>query len=178
MTADGSAPRRSSLSLTWSDVSESGRHLSTRQAAARKRSRQRLLVPMYDELSEALALCERRGPHVLTSANGRPWHPDSFRHAFKKACERAGVPGELTFHDLRGSALKAFADAGASELEIRAISGHSMKALPGALSQPISMRGRAWPRPPCASARTRDERKLQTTRKVQTDLAVSYRLSH
>jgi hypothetical protein len=43
------------------------------------------------------------------------------------------LPADLRFHDLRGSAVKAFADAGCSELEIRAISGHSMRSLAGAL---------------------------------------------
>ena len=74
---------------------------------------------------------------VLTSPAGRPWRIDTFRHEFKKACRAAGVPEHLHFHDLRGSALKAFADAGCSELELRAISGHSMKSMSGALSSYI-----------------------------------------
>jgi hypothetical protein len=72
--------------------------------------------------------------------SGRAWNIHTFRHEFRRACQDAQLRHELHFHDLRGSALKAFADAGASELEIRAISGHSMKSLPGALGSYID----AW----------------------------------
>jgi hypothetical protein len=74
---------------------------------------------------------------VLTTKAGRPWEINTFRHQFKQACRAIGLPDELRFHDLRGSALKAFADAGCTEFEIRAISGHSMKQLPGALGSYI-----------------------------------------
>lgn len=121
-----SSPR--SLSLCWSDVTDGGVTFRTAKTGVR------IFVPMYDELHEALALIPRAdSAQVLTSRSGRPWNAHTFRHEFKAACRDAGVPDELHFHDIRGSALKAFADAGASELELRAISGHSMKSMPGAL---------------------------------------------
>jgi hypothetical protein len=140
--------------------------LALRPAKQQRRARQRLFIPMYDELTEALALCPRRGPHVLTSANGRPWRADTFRHAFKTACQELELPNELRFHDLRGSALKAFADAGASELEIRAISGHSMKALAGALGSYID----AWKSLAEGAVRKRENaRRTKISAKVQTE---------
>ncbi len=136
MLAYTTAQRQGDLiSLTWNDVTTDG--LTFRPAKQQKRSRQRLFVPIYDELTDALKLLPRRGVHVLTTKSGRPWNVHTFRHEFKIACRACGLPDELRFHDLRGSALKAFADAGASELEIRAISGHSMKSLPGALGSYI-----------------------------------------
>jgi integrase len=126
------------IGLTWNDVSEEG--ITFRPAKQQKRSKQRLFVPMYDELEAALALSPRRSVNVLTTKNARPWNVHTFRHEFKVACRSVGLPDELRFHDLRGSALKAFADAGCSELELRAISGHSMKSLPGALGSYID----AW----------------------------------
>ena len=149
------------LSLTWNDVTADG--VTFRPAKQQRRFRQRLLVPIYDELTDALALCERRGVCVLTTKAGRPWNTHSFRHAFKDAARACGLPDELRFNDLRGSALKAFADAGASELEIRAISGHSMKALPGALGSYID----AWKS--LAEAAVRKRENASRTRKVQTD---------
>jgi integrase len=119
------------MRLTWNDVGPDG--VTFRPSKTQKRSNQRLVVPMYDELEAALALLPRRGVNVLTTKAGRPWNLHTFRHDFKDACRAAGLPDDLHFHDLRGSAVKAFADAGCSELEIRAISGHSMKALAGAL---------------------------------------------
>ncbi|HET9160227.1 MAG TPA: tyrosine-type recombinase/integrase [Caulobacteraceae bacterium] len=100
--------------------------------------REAVFVAMYDELSEALALASKRGICVLTMPGGQPWKADYFRHSFKEACRAADIPDELHFHDLRGSALKAFADAGASELELRAISGHSMSQMGGALGHYIN----------------------------------------
>jgi integrase len=126
------------LGLTWGDVGPEG--VVFRPAKQQKRSSQRLIVPMYDELEAALALLPRRGLHVLTMKSGQPWNTHTFRHYFKEAAAAAGLPGDLHFHDLRGSALKAFADAGCSELEIRAVSGHSMKSLAGALGSYID----AW----------------------------------
>lgn len=123
------------LSLPWAEVTPD--HVTFRPSKQQKRTKQRLVIPMYDELREALALCPRRGLHVLTNLKARPWQVDTFRHGFKAACRQAGLPEGIRFNDLRGSALKAFADAGASELEIRAISGHSMKSLPGALGSYI-----------------------------------------
>jgi integrase len=123
------------VGLTWNDVKPDG--VTFRPAKQQKRFNQRLMIPMYEELEAALALIPKRGVHVLTTKAGRPWNIHTFRHEFRNACRAAGLPENLHFHDLRGSALKAFADAGASELEIRAISGHSMKSLPGALGSYI-----------------------------------------
>ncbi|HEY9217666.1 MAG TPA: tyrosine-type recombinase/integrase [Phenylobacterium sp.] len=119
------------LSLTWNDVSDEGVTFRTSKTGVR------LFVPMYDELREALAGIPRRSIQVLTAPAGRPWTADNFRHEFRRACSAADVGAGLHFHDLRGSALKAFADAGASELELRAISGHAMSSLSGALSSYI-----------------------------------------
>lgn len=108
------------LRLTWSDVSDEGVTFRTSKTGVR------IFVPMYDELRTCLAAIPKRAVSVLTTSAGRPWRVDNFRHAFRDACRRVGVGDGLHFHDLRGSALKAFADAGCSELELRAISGHAM----------------------------------------------------
>lgn len=119
------------LALTWNDVSAEGITFRTSKTGVR------IFVPLYDELREALEGISKRGVQVLTTAAGRPWQPDTFRHEFRAACRAANVGEGLHFHDLRGSALKAFADAGASELELRAISGHSMSTMAGALGSYI-----------------------------------------
>ena len=57
---------------------------------------------------------------------GRPWTSDGFRTSWGKACERAGID-DLTFHDLRGTAVVRLAIAGASVPQIAAVTGHSLK---------------------------------------------------
>jgi hypothetical protein len=127
--------RRDLLAIARSN-NVSTEDVTFRPSKQERNSKQRLFVPMYDELEHALSICPRRGVQVLTSANGRPWNMHTFRHGFREACREAGLPDHLRFHDLRG-AVEGFRDAGASELEIRAVSGHSMKALPGALGSYI-----------------------------------------
>jgi integrase len=119
------------LALTWNDVKDDGVTFRTSKTGVR------IVVPMYDELRTALADIPRRSVQVLTGPGGQPWQVDTFRHAFAKARKTTGVGEGLHFHDLRGSALKAFADAGCSELELRSIAGHSMKSMSGALSSYI-----------------------------------------
>jgi integrase len=50
------------------------------------------------------------------------------RTSWYKAAKRAGVDG-LTFHDLRGTAVTRLAEAGCTEAEIAAITGHSLKSV-------------------------------------------------
>lgn len=119
------------LALRWSQVSEKEVVFETSKTDVR------IVVPMYIELAEVLAQIPKRAMHVLTGPGGRAWNAHTFRHLFHKACADAEVGEGLHFHDLRGTALKAFAEAGCSELELRAISGHSMKALTGALGSYI-----------------------------------------
>lgn len=49
-----------------------------------------------------------------------------FGASWRKACAKAGVQ-DVTFHDLRGTAVKGLALAGCSEAEIATITGHSMR---------------------------------------------------
>ncbi len=68
----------------------------------------------------------RRSPIMLVNLEGRPWTPDGFRVSWHKACVKAGVL-DVTFNDLRGTAVTRLALAGATEAEIATISGHSLR---------------------------------------------------
>ena len=63
---------------------------------------------------------------MLANGDGQPWSPDGFRSSLRKACAAAGVIG-VTFHDLRGTAVKRLALAGCSEMEIVTLTGHSLR---------------------------------------------------
>jgi len=64
---------------------------------------------------------------ILTNTRGRPWTEDGFRTSWGKAFDKAGINDDLTFHDLRGSAVVRLALAGASVPEIATFTGHSLK---------------------------------------------------
>jgi integrase len=68
----------------------------------------------------------RRGPLILTNTRHRPWTSDGFRTSRGKSCDSAGIT-DVTFHDLRGTAVVRLAIAGASVPQIAAATGHSLK---------------------------------------------------
>jgi len=86
----------------------------------------RVAMPAGGPLRALLDTTERRGPLILTNTLGRPWTSHGFRTSWAKACERAGIH-DLTFHDLRGTAVVRLAIAGASVPQIAAVTGHSLK---------------------------------------------------
>jgi integrase len=63
---------------------------------------------------------------ILTNTEGKPWTSDGFRTSWGKACAKAQIE-DLTFHDLRGTAVTRLAIAGCTVPEIASITGHSLK---------------------------------------------------
>jgi integrase len=69
---------------------------------------------------------ERVGPLILTNSRGKPWTSDGFRTSWAKAAGDAGITN-LTFHDLRGSAVVRLALADATVPQIATFTGHSLR---------------------------------------------------
>ena len=88
----------------------------------------RVSVPVSAALREIVDSLPRLGPIMLTSSEGRPWTSDGFRASFGKTCAKASID-QLTFHDLRGTAVTGLAIAGCTESKIAAITGHSLKSV-------------------------------------------------
>ena len=63
---------------------------------------------------------------ILVNTEQRPWTEDGFYSSWRKACARAGVVN-VTFHDLRGTAVTRLALVGCTEAEIAAITGHTLR---------------------------------------------------
>jgi integrase len=61
----------------------------------------------------------------MTTSGGRPFHPDSFTHWFKRKCHEAGLPAGASVHGLRKAACRRLAELGCSANIIASISGHS-----------------------------------------------------
>jgi integrase len=94
-----------------------------RCASSMKRS---IALPAGAPLKALLDTAERRGPLILTNTRGIAWTSDGFRSSWAKVCDQAGI-SDLTFHDLRGTAVVRLAIAGASVPQIAAVTGHSLK---------------------------------------------------
>ncbi|MFZ4534428.1 MAG: tyrosine-type recombinase/integrase, partial [Alsobacter sp.] len=71
-----------------------------------------------------LAGVERRSVMILHQPNGKPFTPGRLGDWMARAIEKAGLPTECVLHGLRKSAAAALAEAGCSEREIMAITGH------------------------------------------------------
>jgi integrase len=83
-------------------------------------------IPVGETLAAWLDRTPRRALTILTGQKGKPWTGDGFRTEWGKACERAGIK-DVTFHDLRGTAVTRLAKAGCSVAEIASLTGHSLR---------------------------------------------------
>jgi integrase len=63
-------------------------------------------------------------PTFLTTLRGKPFEGHVFTQWLIKACERAGLSRDYTFHGLRKAACRRLAEAGCTVHEIASISGH------------------------------------------------------
>ena len=108
------------LRLPWSAYD--GTHIRLRQS----KTGRRVVIRIGAPLKRALDAAPRRSPIILTSKAGRPWTSGGFRASWRIACDAAGI-SEITFNDLRGTAVTRLALAQATEAEIATITGHSLR---------------------------------------------------
>lgn len=94
----------------------------------------RVAIRVGTPLKAVLDTLPRRATTILTTERGTSWTHFGFQSSWRKAVARAGI-GDLHFHDLRGSAVSRLAEAGCTEAEIAAMTGHSMKDVGRMLDQ-------------------------------------------
>lgn len=74
---------------------------------------------------------ERRGPYILTRADGRPWftanNDKELSKQWRKQSQALGIEN-LKFSDLRGTAVTLLSEAGAEVPQIAAITGHTLQS--------------------------------------------------
>ena len=83
-----------------------------------------LKIPVPPELKAALDATPSEHLTFLTTTLGKPFTSDGFGHWFREMCDEAGLH-VLTAHGLRKAACRRLAEAGCSEKQIAAISGHA-----------------------------------------------------
>jgi integrase len=110
------------LRLPWSAYN--GAHIRLRQSKTGKR----IVIPVGAPLKAALDAMPKRSMIILTNSDGKPWTSDGFRASWGKACKAAGIV-DVTFHDLRGTAVTRLALAGCTESEIATITGLSLRSV-------------------------------------------------
>jgi integrase len=109
------------LRLSWSHVGADAIVIPTGKSNYQREA----MIPLYKDLKAVLARIPKRATTVLVNTHGRPWQ--GFHSSFDKAKKAAGL--DLHFHDLRGTAVTRFYNAGLSKQVIGEIMGWSEESV-------------------------------------------------
>jgi integrase len=82
-----------------------------------------LSIPVHPELATILAAAERSDFPILLTQFGKPFTANGFGNRMRKWCTAAKLP-DCTSHGLRKAAARRMAEAGCTNKEIMAITGH------------------------------------------------------
>ena len=83
-----------------------------------------LWIPVAPQLQEIIAASSVGQMTFLVTRYGTPFSTSGFGYLFRQECNKAGLP-HCTFHGLRHAAARRLADAGCTQHEIGAITGHA-----------------------------------------------------
>jgi integrase len=109
------------LIAPWSDYD--GRTIKVKQS----KTGARVKIPCGKPLKDLLDNLPRKSTIILTTTRfKRPWKSDGFDTAWQRAVAKAEIE-DLTFHDLRGTAVTRLAMAGCNNSQIASITGHSLR---------------------------------------------------
>lgn len=84
----------------------------------------RLTIALHPDLQEILARWPRTHVAILTTAFGKPFSVAGFGNMMHDAIRAAGLPSRCVSHGLRKAAARRLAEAGCSEKQIAAVTGH------------------------------------------------------
>ena len=83
-----------------------------------------LAIPVHPTLQSVLDATPSEHLTFLTTRDGSPFSPAGFSNLFRHWCNEAGLPKGFSAHGLRKACCTRLAEAGCSERQIAAISGH------------------------------------------------------
>jgi integrase len=109
------------INLQWVQFDGQWLKVTTRKTGAV------VYLPVYalPVLADTVASLSRCTNYMLNMEWGHPWGLESLKKHFQKTMVRAGLSTEdLHWHDLRGTLVTRLFDAGATEAEVAAITGH------------------------------------------------------
>jgi integrase len=82
-------------------------------------------IPVLPHLQAVLNATPSEHLTFLVTATGKPYGGNAFTEQFRNWCDAAGLPQRCKPHGLRKAACRRLAEAGCSEKQIAAISGHA-----------------------------------------------------
>jgi integrase len=93
-------------------------------AVRQSKTKTPLMIPIGIELRRAIDATPAEHMTFLMTAYGRPFTAAGFTNSFRDMCNEAGLPNGLSAHGLRNAMCRRLAEAGCTEKQIAAISGH------------------------------------------------------
>jgi len=111
--------QRRSDAVTMGRQHVSGHRIKVRQ----QKTDARLEIPMHPTLQAVIAATPRENMTFLVTSFGKPFTPAGFGNWFRERCDEAGLP-HCSAHGLRKAAARRLAEAGCSNQQIKAITGH------------------------------------------------------
>lgn len=86
-----------------------------------------LWIPVHLDLVAIIAATPRDNLTFVTTAQGKPFSAAGFGNWFRECCDQADLP-QCSAHGLRKAAARRLAEAGCSNQQIKAITGHQTEA--------------------------------------------------
>jgi integrase len=106
--------RRSDVArMAWTDV------------AGNAKTGAQLAIPLHPNLSAALRAWPRKHVVMLTTVFKKPFSDAGYGNMMADAIAAAGLPDRCVLHGLRKAAARRLAEAGCTEKEIAAVTGHT-----------------------------------------------------
>lgn len=91
---------------------------------AQQKTGTKLTVTLHPEIQRALAVASKAHMAILTTAYGKPFSVKGWGQFMSSAISAAGLPSRCKTHGLRKAAARRLAEAGCSEKQIAAVTGH------------------------------------------------------
>ncbi len=104
--------------MAWTDIV--GKAIKVVQA----KTGAKLTIALHPDLQEILGRWPRTHVAILTTAFGKPFSIAGFGNMMGDAIRGAGLPARCVSHGLRKAAARRLAEAGCSEKQIAAVTGH------------------------------------------------------
>lgn len=109
--------RSDAIAMGWQHVN--GHRISVVQ----RKTGARLEIPMHPTLQAVMAATPRENMTFLVTRHGKPFSSAGFGNWFRERCDEAGLT-HCSAHGLRKAAARRLAEAGCSNQQIKAMTGH------------------------------------------------------
>jgi integrase len=112
------------LKMRWEQIKDGGIEV------CQQKTGKELWIPLHKNLQAELDQLLRTGKTILVTVNGNTYgNRDWFSAEWKKTSRKACLPEDCVFHGLRKTAAVFLAEAGCTNEQIKAITGHTTESM-------------------------------------------------